>query len=490
MRAKNLFAFGLTAALAAGLAGPAAARDRPPADPLDLASGAVIVEFSSQYGGGEWSAMATIDGTTKTGWSSAQGAPFPHRFVIELARRLRLTTFTIDNSTAQESGYPGISAKDIEIQVSASSAAAGFRRVLLGQARRGARTVFRLPPGTEARWLAVLVHSNWGHQEYTEIMEFEAAGAPVGAPPPRPPVSGVYGSNYGPILISQQGGFAGGCYYGGSGWLTGSTDGRVLKLEWRQDHGRRFGATIMVLTSAGDFLNGLWYEGGKLAGAWYGARAAPGTSAGCRAATGNPFARAIEESGRAIVYGINFDFDSARLQPNSAPTLGRVLAVLQAKPGLRLAIEGHTDSVASDSYNLKLSTRRAQAVAAWLGAKGVARGRLQPVGKGESEPVAENHTPQGRALNRRVVIRALKQRERPSTSSGRLLRARRVLGHRDKMTSCLARRGRNGTATHARVMSRFETLSGQRALRPHCSGSCPLYDQRLTLAQGHRRFCS
>jgi outer membrane protein OmpA-like peptidoglycan-associated protein len=67
-------------------------------------------------------------------------------------------------------------------------------------------------------------------------------------------------------------------------------------------------------------------------------------------------------------------------------------------------IEGHTDSVASDDYNQKLSERRAASVRAWLAAKGVEGGRLTPRGFGEAKPVADNGTAEGRQRNRRVEV--------------------------------------------------------------------------------------
>jgi OOP family OmpA-OmpF porin len=68
-------------------------------------------------------------------------------------------------------------------------------------------------------------------------------------------------------------------------------------------------------------------------------------------------------------------------------------------------IEGHTDSVGNDDYNLKLSQRRADAVRQYLLDKGVAGARLEAKGFGESQPVADNKTVEGRAQNRRVILR-------------------------------------------------------------------------------------
>jgi outer membrane protein OmpA-like peptidoglycan-associated protein len=67
-------------------------------------------------------------------------------------------------------------------------------------------------------------------------------------------------------------------------------------------------------------------------------------------------------------------------------------------------IVGYTDNSGSDAYNLALSERRAKAVAAYLESKGIAPGRIVASGAGESQPIADNATPEGRAQNRRVVL--------------------------------------------------------------------------------------
>jgi OOP family OmpA-OmpF porin len=118
-------------------------------------------------------------------------------------------------------------------------------------------------------------------------------------------------------------------------------------------------------------------------------------------------AERLENEGKVDLYGIYFDTDKATLKAESEGTLNQVLSLLKAKPELRIAIAGHTDSQASDVYNLDLSKRRAQSVVKWLTDKGIAASRLEAQGFGESQPVADNDSAAGRALNRRVEIRDL-----------------------------------------------------------------------------------
>lgn len=113
---------------------------------------------------------------------------------------------------------------------------------------------------------------------------------------------------------------------------------------------------------------------------------------------------AIAKSGRLDVYGITFATGQAAITPASNDVLNDVLAVLVANPEWRLRIEGHTDNVGDKAANLKLSTARAAAVAAWLTGKGIDAARLSTAGLGDTQPVADNATDEGRARNRRVVL--------------------------------------------------------------------------------------
>ena len=81
-----------------------------------------------------------------------------------------------------------------------------------------------------------------------------------------------------------------------------------------------------------------------------------------------------------------------------------MLKLLQTTPDLRLAIEGHTDNAGTPAHNQTLSEARAQAVVANLVGAGIAASRLTAAGFGQSKPVADNATDEGRAQNRRVEL--------------------------------------------------------------------------------------
>lgn len=102
--------------------------------------------------------------------------------------------------------------------------------------------------------------------------------------------------------------------------------------------------------------------------------------------------------------GLLFDFDSDDVRAEAASNLRNLAASLDKYPGSELLIVGHTDSVGTDSYNLGLSERRAEAAATYLAAQGVSRARIQSRGLGETEPVQPNDTEAGRSKNRRVEV--------------------------------------------------------------------------------------
>jgi OOP family OmpA-OmpF porin len=104
---------------------------------------------------------------------------------------------------------------------------------------------------------------------------------------------------------------------------------------------------------------------------------------------------------------LQFEFDSDELLAQDRLTLDRIAKRMQAVELIAGEAIGHTDSVGEADYNLDLSRRRAQSAVNYLAAQGVTESRITVRGMGESAPVADNATAEGRALNRRVVLRRL-----------------------------------------------------------------------------------
>jgi len=113
----------------------------------------------------------------------------------------------------------------------------------------------------------------------------------------------------------------------------------------------------------------------------------------------------LAKNGRAEIYGIYFDFDSATLRPESGPVLKEISEALQHNPGWKIKIDGHTDNIGGGEYNLQLSQRRAEAVKqALIREYAISTDRMTSEGFGASRPKATNDTVEGRALNRRVEL--------------------------------------------------------------------------------------
>lgn len=105
---------------------------------------------------------------------------------------------------------------------------------------------------------------------------------------------------------------------------------------------------------------------------------------------------------KIVLRNIFFDFDKATLRPESTSELERLTKLLQDVPSMKIEIGGHTDSKGSDEYNMKLSGSRAQSVVDYLVSKGIDKSRLTSKGYGETKPMADNNTEEGRQLNRRT----------------------------------------------------------------------------------------
>src|SRR5262249_19850147 len=99
-----------------------------------------------------------------------------------------------------------------------------------------------------------------------------------------------------------------------------------------------------------------------------------------------------------------FEFNKSELLPAAQPRLDRLAEFLKQFPDRKLLVEGYTDAIGSESYNLELSRRRAHAVQAALLMRGIDSSRMAAEGYGKSYPVADNANATGRQMNRRVEV--------------------------------------------------------------------------------------
>lgn len=113
--------------------------------------------------------------------------------------------------------------------------------------------------------------------------------------------------------------------------------------------------------------------------------------------------QALSKDGFMALY-INFDTNKAVIKPESMDIVDQVAELMKSKPGLKLSIEGHTDTQGTAASNKTLSLNRAKAVVKALTERGIAASRLSAAGWGQEKPVADNRSEEGRAKNRRVEI--------------------------------------------------------------------------------------
>lgn len=279
---------------------------------LSKAKGARVVSFNSNYPGEElnegagWDVSSLVAGVSGGApedlpvWCTGTNAPFPHIAVIELPKAVWLTTFVFNNFIVDEQAYPGISARGLRLEMSTTGPHEGYETIASFELERNKNNQeVRITP-QQARWIKIVITSNWGNPTWTELGQLSA-------------------------------------YDDGS---------RPADL------------------------------GGQL-----------------------------KRSGMAEIYGIYFDFASATLRPESNQTLEQIAALLRNDDALQFIVEGHTDDRGDAPANQALSEARAQAVCRALADMGIAAGRLEAVGYGESRPISSNENAIGRAQNRRVTLR-------------------------------------------------------------------------------------
>lgn len=115
-----------------------------------------------------------------------------------------------------------------------------------------------------------------------------------------------------------------------------------------------------------------------------------------------------DESGKHwILTGVNFGSGSRFLTNESFPILREAIEILKANPSMIVEIQGHTDSTGPADFNMRLSEQRAQSVKEFMKANGIESSRLQVRGYGESQPISDNYTAEGRARNRRIEFKIL-----------------------------------------------------------------------------------
>ena len=405
------------AAAIAAAAGAAAAPPEP--DLFAFAAGARFVQKPDDvdYSDLAYSPLNLIDESLDNDWAST--ASTPAIFVLELPERTAIARIAFDSA---HMNFDDKSAKHVKVEVSDTSAATGFSTVLETDLKKATDDQsFTLPAKATGRWVRLTVSSNYGH-EYVGLTGFRGYGEQLTHDAKLDGLSGTYeGANgWGVVRLKQEGSRVVGCYTYRSGIISGGVEGRLLKVEMLEhdDDGsvaeRQLG--LFSFSTDGKAMMGLTRsfdaEPGSLYRAYYSGEKISDDIGDCpnipgwrKADTaGSQLAEQLEDQGRARLDGVNFDFNSAVIRPESKPLLDQIVRMLADKGDWRVTLEGHTDNIGGAAFNKTLSTQRAAAVKAYLEAGGIAADRLTSEGFGFDKPVASNETQAGRAQNRRVEI--------------------------------------------------------------------------------------
>jgi outer membrane protein OmpA-like peptidoglycan-associated protein len=115
-----------------------------------------------------------------------------------------------------------------------------------------------------------------------------------------------------------------------------------------------------------------------------------------------PLYERLVTDGKIVTYAITFDVGLSIIKPESMTEISRIQKLMQENPSLKFEVQGHTDNTGSAAANLTLSQARAKAIVDKMVSLGISASRLTAVGKGQSSPIADNSTDEGRSKNRRV----------------------------------------------------------------------------------------
>ncbi|MHB0968968.1 MAG: OmpA family protein [Thermoanaerobaculia bacterium] len=372
-----------------------------------FSAGALLVTTPQAYGGG-WPAWGIIDEYPEHGWATPNEGVTPQTFVIALPEKTLLQRLEFDTGSVDGEGR---GAKDVVVEVSDTSAEAGFTQIAaVALADKADRQSFPVASETPGRWVRLTVRNNHGAADYMELLDFRGYGKQL-TQTPFANASGTYETDYGRFHLKHEGTSVTGCYEYDGGLLTGGLEGRVMKFTWRETGGPDdHGPALMVFSADGQTMRGIWGTKGsdRMTGTWDGTKVSNDVGS-CphwspEGGVEKRMKDELAEFGRTRVYGINFDTDSDVIREESKPTLDKIVALLNAEPSWSLSVEGHTDSSGGDAHNQELSQKRAESVKRHLVNAGVAGERLRAAGLGSSKPVADNGTAGGRAQNRRVEL--------------------------------------------------------------------------------------
>ncbi len=357
---------------------------------------------------------ALLDQSPKV-WCSHEKGKFPYTFQVEFTETYVLQELVFNNICEN---FEGIGAKDVDVEIAAAPGLASFN--WLGSYSLNENQVSRIAIApVEARAIRITIRSNHGNNKFTELAEFEANGYRKLKGINTINVDGTWNSNWGDVYFQQNNSLLSGHYVFNEGVIQyGGIDRNLIQFKWVEKKINNEGQTIMFLNQEGNRLTGVWCHGTNWEdyGFWIlnrknGIPLAVQTQSDPVAATVvdkaivTELKNELDRSKKLVLYGINFETNSAVLLPSSISTLQHVSELLANNPTIKIRIEGHTDDLGAEGYNDKISLDRAKSVQTYLtGVMSVDPKRLVYEGKGERFPLTSNLTETGKSVNRRVEL--------------------------------------------------------------------------------------
>ncbi len=352
-------------------------------------------------------------------WCSPANHPYPHTFIIEFTETFIIEKLVFDNRCED---YAGISTKDISVSYSNETPNNNnFINEVHFKLNPKSLNKFKVPP-TEAKAIKITINSNHGNATFTELAEFKAIGNYKSANINLINISGDWETNWGGVNFVQNGTSVSGSYEYMNGVIKcGGINRNSISFKWVEKTKNRYGRSVLFMNETGTRLTGIWClnDNWNKYGFWIMDRK-----------KGIPFStkmdkielkkigllepdkeivrelkNTIKREAKVVLYGINFENNSAKITPNSNAILNQLAAVLLEDKNMKIKIEGHTDNLGSEKSNLKLSNDRALATKEFLIKNfNIAADRITTMGKGESKPITSNNTESGKFINRRVEI--------------------------------------------------------------------------------------
>lgn len=397
---------------------------------LAFGAGTIIVGKTSESASSDNSARKLID-ESGFGWETDKGQIENQTVTLELPARTTFKSFVFD--TRQTASVDGRAAKDVIVEISDVSATVGFQTILEATLRDDPNPNYRFGVNNQfftvqkeiaGRFVRYTAKNNHGSPNFVYTAELYGYGeqeplSPIGNISGTYKIPGIIGDG---VHLKQDGNSIIGCYQENEGILEGTIDGRVMTLTATEKDARskseKTSFVAVNIVNGGKTLLSTWwrwsatpkeksydrlYTGDKISDKIGNCLHLPDLD-GAKDVVKDKLEKDLEATGKAVLYGINFDFNSDVIRPESKPTLDKVITILKEKPDWKFSVEGHTDNVGGETLNQTLSEKRAASVVKYLTGAAIDASRLASKGYGFSQPIAPNNSESERAQNRRVEL--------------------------------------------------------------------------------------